>query len=130
MKQHHPLSATSTRRSVGLLCAAAALLLASGCASTRSVPLAIHSDPAGAFVVMQVKSPDQGASDWIYLGNTPLLAVREMPTKETEHASEIVLKVMKEGYIDQAKSWKGEAFLNEQDEKERIYWNPRMVPAR
>jgi hypothetical protein len=130
MKPQHLCFRASTGKALGLLCAAAALLAASGCASTRSVPLAIHSDPAGAFVVMQVKDEDQRASDWVYLGNTPLLAVREMPTKEIEDASEVVLKVMKEGYIDQAKSWKGEAFLKEESEKERIYWNPRLVPVR
>jgi hypothetical protein len=130
MKLQRAIVHLTARNSAGLLFAAAALLLASGCASTRSVPMAIHSDPAGAFVVMQVKSSDPRGADWVYLGNTPLLAVREMPTKEIENASEVVLKVMKEGYIDQAKSWKGEAFLSEQSEKERIYWNPRLVPVR
>jgi hypothetical protein len=104
--------------------------LASGCASSRNITMTIHSEPAGAYIVMQTRDAEQKAGEWIYLGNTPLNTIREVSKKEIKNAQAIVLRAMKEGYFDQSKVWKGEAFLDEHEQKGRIFWNPVMVPAR
>jgi hypothetical protein len=117
-------------RILQLLVAGAALLTAAGCASSRNIPFTIHSDPQGAYVMMQTQESDKPSSEWVYLGNTPLMMTREVNVKEIKNAKAIVIKVMKEGYFDQTKVWKGREFLNEEKEKGRIFWNPLLVPSR
>ena len=106
--------------------------LAAGCASTRVVPFTVQSDPLGAHVVYQVQSNAYGAEsthDWIYLGVTPVDIRREIATGQLRKADAFVLRVMKEGYLDQQRSWTGPEMLDELSAKKRVFWNPRLVPS-
>lgn len=102
-----------------------AVLAASACSSIEPVKITVHSDPPGGYVVMQQKS-----DDWIFLGNTPLVVVRQMDLDEVESSSGVLIKVMKEGYFEQSKQWGGPPFIKENDQKGGIFWNPRLVPSR
>ncbi len=104
------------------------MLLATGC-GTRQVSFTINSEPLGSYMVMQVLTPDNKISDWVYLGNTPLVMVREMKFAEIRRAT-ITMKVMKEGYFDQTKIWEGKGFIREFKDKGGIFWNPRLVTTR
>lgn len=105
-------------------------VLATGCASTRNVPFNIQSDPLGAYVVFQIGN-DAGAaqSDWVYLGNTPLVTTREYASNQLKRGNSIKIRVMKEGYFDQTKAWKGDELKAESRSEGRIFWNPRLVPS-
>ncbi len=107
---------------------ALAALLVSGCATTRSIPFTVQSDPLGAFVMYQVKSPHKAnTTDWIYLGNTPLDIRREISNVNLKRADAFVLRIMKEGYFDQQKEWKGTSLVDESKDKGRIFWSPRLI---
>ena len=108
----------------------AALVVLSGCSDQRNVHIKIHSVPKGAHVLYQVVGegvPCQG--QWIYLGNTPVQAVRLFSENKIEDADKITLKVMHRGYIEQVKEWDGASFWNEVEERDVIFWTPQMVPS-
>lgn len=104
-------------------------LLTAGCASSpKTVPFTVQSDPLGAYVVFQTQAGSV-QSDWVYLGNTPVTTTRNIDPDSIKDARSVALRVMKEGYFDQTKTWVGAEFLDEVEEKGRIYWNPRLVPS-
>ena len=108
------------------------LLSLTGCATQyKTVPLRVQSDPLGAYVLFQVQADakDERSYDWIYLGTTPLDTRRTVTETDLENADAFVVRVMKEGYLDQQKSWTGEQMVNEARSKGVVYWKPRMVPA-
>jgi hypothetical protein len=103
-----------------------------GCASPqKTVPFRVQSDPLGAMVLFQVQADvgDERSYDWIYIGNTPLDTRRSVSNRDLEHADAFVVRVMKDGYYDQQKSWTGEQLVNEARSKGVVYWKPRLVPA-
>jgi len=107
-----------------------AAVLAAGCASTRMVPFTVQSDPLGAHVLYQVQTPvtgTAGSTDWIYLGLTPVDLHREVGKTQLRKADAFVLRVMKEGYLDQQKSWTADELLDELRDKGKVFWNPRLV---
>ena len=107
----------------------ATTLLSAGCASsTKNVPLNIQSDPLGAYVVFQITRANGTKSDWVFLGNTPLLTTRQYSKEELRNENSIVLRVMKEGFFDQTKVFKGKELRQESKSKGRVFWNPRLVP--
>ncbi len=115
-----------------MLVATLAAAVLGGCASTRVVPFTVQSDPLGAHVVYQVQSEVRGtggAHDWIYLGVTPIDIRREIGNTQLRKADAFVLRVMKEGYLDQQRSWTGPEMLDELSTKKRVFWNPRLVPS-
>ncbi|KAA3625858.1 MAG: hypothetical protein DWQ08_08865 [Proteobacteria bacterium] len=120
----------STWRAGGVLCLAALL---GGCASTRVVPFTVQSDPLGAHVLYQVQTPGEGATttanDWIYLGLTPVDVRREISKSRFKANEAFVLRVVKDGYLDQQKSWSGDELADEMRDKEKVFWNPRLVPS-
>ncbi len=122
-------SMTVKSKSIFVLVAMTVLaLLMTGCATTRSIPFTVQSDPLGAFVMYQVKSPHEAnTTDWIYLGNTPLDVRREISNVNLKRADAFVLRIMKEGYFDQQKEWKGTTLIDESKQKGRIFWNPRLI---
>ncbi len=130
MKMRHMYTVLDRIHTGHLLGAGLIVLFITGCASTRDVPFAIYSEPQGAYVMFQVRDSEQKLSDWIYMGNTPLITRRDIDPEKIKKARTITIKVMKEGYFDQTKVWKGKEFLFERKDKGRIFWNPPLVPAR
>lgn len=114
-----------------LLLAAVAVVV-SGCASTiRTVPYKIQSDPLGAVVLYQIQADveDERTYDWIYLGLTPLDIRRAVAQTDLKRADAFVLRVMKDGYLEQRKSWTGEQLVKESRSKGAVFWNPLLVPS-
>lgn len=109
----------------------AAVLLLAGCAATyRTVSFKINSAPEGAFVVYRLSGPEIGlAPEWIYLGNTPLNAVRQLHEDFFDPENKLSIKVMRSGYVDQERDWSGEAFWDELEEYGRILWAPQLFPS-
>jgi hypothetical protein len=100
-----------------------------GCATgTRPVSFTINSEPPGGFIVLQFLQPE--ISDWIFIGNTPLVTVLQVDMEKVKVSRTITLKVMKQGYFDQTKVWEGKRFMNEFQQKGGVYWSPVLVPAR
>lgn len=118
--------------SIKFVAAAAVLLVLSGCASTvNTVPWKIQSDPLGAYVLYQVQrdKADEQNSDWIYLGITPLDIRRTVLSTDLKRADAFVIRVMKDGYLDQKKAWTGEQIVKEAKSKGAVFWNPRLIPS-
>jgi len=118
--------------SLKILTAAAVLLILSGCASAvKTVPWRIQSDPLGAYVLYQIQrdKQDEQNTDWIYLGITPLDIRRSVLSTDLKRADAFVIRVMKDGYLDQKKAWTGEQIVKEAKSKGAIFWNPRLVPS-
>ncbi len=108
------------------------LTLVAGCASTvRTVPFQIQSDPLGATVLYQVRADAQDSPnyDWIFLGHTPLDVRRAILSRDLKRADSFVIRVMKDGFLDQHKSWTGEQIVDEAKTKGGVFWNPRLVPS-
>lgn len=72
---------------------------------------------------MKMRDKESSEADWIYLGNTPLTTQREF-NEET-----MVLKIIKEGYHEQAKEWSVKEVEELYDDHGQIYWNPRLVKS-
>ncbi len=120
---------TTVIKSIGVI---AMLAVATGCASKiKTVPFKIQSDPLGAYVLYQVQADieDVRDFDWIYLGNTPLDTRRAIKSRDLKNADSFMIRVMKEGFLDQQKAWTGEQFIDEAKSKGAVFWNPRLIPA-
>ena len=96
----------------------------SGCSSKQSIKFNVHSEPEGAHMIYQ--SDD---SPWIYLGVTPLDVVEVLSGDQLEDDATVTLKVMRCGYLEQAKEWTGEELQQENEEKGMIFWTPRLIKA-
>lgn len=108
------------------------VLLLAGCSATKMLPLTVQSDPLGAHVLYQVQSKvkgSHGTTDWIYLGLTPLDVRREVGKTQLKKADAFVIKVVKDGYLDQQKAYTGREMVGEIEEKGRVFWNPRLVTS-
>jgi hypothetical protein len=115
----------------GFFCVVLVAIL-TGCASSvKTVPFKVQSDPLGAFVLYQIQADqyDDRNYDWIYLGNTPLDIRRTVNSTDLRRADAFVIRVMKEGYLDQQKAWTGEQLVKEAKKKGAVFWNPRLIPA-
>ncbi|MEM7193677.1 MAG: hypothetical protein AAF402_01920 [Pseudomonadota bacterium] len=128
MKQVKRSPATLAR----MLVVSIVFMIVTGCASSgvTTVPMKIQSDPLGAYVMFQVQGGDQSASyDWIFLGNTPVDVRKSIDESDWDHADAFVLRVMKEGYLEQQKSFTARDFYREVQEKDTVFWNPKLIPA-
>ncbi len=115
-----------------LLGVTAFALLMAGCGTAvKTVPFKVQSDPLGAYVMFQVQSDaeDERSYDWIFLGNTPVDTRRTISKKELKRADFFMVKVIKEGFLDQQKAWTGEQLVKESKSKGAVFWNPRLVPS-
>lgn len=112
---------TATKLSALLI---AALLLTACGNGKKNIAMKIHSDPLGAYVLMQVKYKGEEDSDWIYLGPTPV--VIEKPVR-LSNATTVSLKVMRPGFFEQVKTWKAKDFVREYKRNKKISWVPNMV---
>ena len=114
-----------------LFAVAISLSMAACSSPVRTVPLTIQSDPLGAYVMFQMQADreDERNYDWIFLGNTPLKVRRSMTKEQLEDADAFVIRVMKNGYHEQKKSYTGKQLVDEAKSKGTVYWNPRLVPS-
>ena len=115
-----------------ILFAIVSSLSIAACSSpVRTVPLTVQSDPLGAYVMFQMQADreDERNYDWIFLGNTPLKVRRSMTKEELEDADAFVIRVMKDGYHEQKKSYTGKQLVSEAKSKGTVFWNPRLVPS-
>jgi len=90
----------------------------------RDVSMKIHSDPLGAYALMQVKYSGNENSDWIYLGPTPITLDKSIIMDD---AVEVSLKVIRPGFFEQTKSWKPREFVKEHSKQGGILWVPSLV---
>jgi len=115
------LSAPFFRFSLGLV----VCLFISACgASKKNINLNLHSDPLGAYALMQVTYKGDENSDWIFLGPTPIDTDKMVLMKG---ATAVTFKVIKPGFYEQVKSWKAKDFLKEQKKNKSIVWVPNLV---
>ena len=107
------------------------LSIAACSSPVRTVPLTVQSDPLGAYVMFQMQADreDERNYDWVFLGNTPLKIRRSMTKEELEDADAFVIRVMKDGYHEQKKSYTGKQLVDEAKSKGTVFWNPRLVPS-
>ena len=113
------------RQSAGI--ALLATLTACGSSSPARVPFKIYSNPPGAYVVYQVQKQADQTSPWIYLGITPLESLQPFDGDALKRAEKVSLRVMKEGYFDQTKTWHGKDLVEEAGQRKMVFWNPSLV---
>ena len=102
-----------------------ACLLISACGSNKkNISMRLHSDPLGAYALMQVKYQGNEESDWIFLGPTPVSIDKRIVM---QGATSISLRVIRPGFYEQTKTWKAKDFLKEQKQQKQIIWTPNMV---
>ncbi|GAA6137989.1 hypothetical protein NBRC116583_17360 [Arenicella sp. 4NH20-0111] len=99
------------------------LLVACG-SSKKNIALKVHSDPLGAYALMQVKYKGKEDSDWIYLGPTPVVLDKKI---SFDGASSVSLKMIKSGYHEQVRTWAAKDFLKEYRQQKKISWVPALV---
>lgn len=100
-------------------------ILISACgANKKNISMKLHSDPLGAYALMQVKYKGNENSEWIFLGPTPIVVDKLVPMKG---ATSVSLKVIRPGFFEQVKTWKAKEFLKEQKKNKAIVWVPNMV---
>jgi len=114
--------------------ALATIVLVGGCttSSSRLVPFAVQSDPLGAHVLYKYTAgQDAGVDtgDWIYLGITPVDLRREVERIAFKRDDAFTLRVLKDGYLEQRKTWGGREIKEQLDSIGKVFWNPRLVPS-
>ncbi len=107
----------------------ACLLSFAGCSSMRDLPVTVASEPPGAVVLFNMSGPSakQGA-DWIFLGTTPIVVERTLNVRLLRRET-ITLRLLKEGYVEQQRSWSGRSVYEEMRRGGGVYWNPHLVPV-
>ncbi|MEO0367203.1 MAG: hypothetical protein AAF197_00300, partial [Pseudomonadota bacterium] len=79
-------------------------LFLTACGSNKKdVSLQVLSDPLGAYAMIQVSYENEEDSEWIFLGPTP---VEIQKTVSFDNAKTVSLKVIRQGFFDQVKTWK------------------------
>ena len=117
-----------SRNRVSLFTLLFGLAMLSSCADSKSVRFKINSVPKGAHVLYQVEGGDMPCQGkWVYLGNTPLQGVQQFNEGQLADADKITLRILHNGYHEQAREWDGESFWQEIEEKNVIFWTPELV---
>ena len=97
----------------------------SACGSSKkNSSMKVHSDPLGAYALMQVKYKGDENSEWIFLGPTPVIADKSI---KLDGATSVSLKVIRPGFFEQVKSWSIRDFKKEYNRTKRISWVPSLV---
>lgn len=112
-----------------ILTLAAVLGSLAGCASNKTIPMKVQSDPLGAYVLMKKRGNEAGDSDWIFLGNTPLTTQRRFHKDELTESQTVVLRLLKDGYLEQTKEWHGSELREIGNDDGQLFWNPKLVPS-
>ena len=102
------------------------LLLAACSSSPKQIPVAVHSDPLGAFTVMQVQFRNGSSSEWAYIGITPVDINRAFNISD---AKSVTIKVIKEGFFEQTKTWEIREFNDLVKSQGQVLWVPHLVKA-
>ena len=102
------------------------LIFVVGCGSSgrKEVPLALYSDPLGAYAILKVDYSDNRESDWIFLGPTPVKVSKSIDLKK---ARKVTIRVIRENFKDQTKSWTAKEFIQLSRDGDKIFWSPAMV---
>lgn len=100
-----------------------------GCASSRTIPMKVQSDPLGAYVFMKHKEGGGSESDWVFLGNTPLTTQRQFEKDSLGKSDVFVLRLLKDGYLEQIKEWQGREIRGIGQDDQPLFWNPKLVPV-
>lgn len=101
----------------------ASMLTACG-SSKKNFAMKIHSDPLGAYVLMQVKYKGDENPEWLFLGPTPVVLEKSV---SFDKATTVSLKVIRPGFYEQVKTWKAKDFVKEHKKYKKISWVPNMV---
>lgn len=115
-------------KAIRFIITAAATGLLVACASSQTIPMKIQSDPLGAYVLMKHKGAEDAESDWIFLGNTPVTTQRRFDKDELGSSEVLVLRLLKDGYLEQVKEWQGKELRRIGDDQP-LFWNPKLVPS-
>lgn len=100
-------------------------LSVSACGSSKkNFAMKIHSDPLGAYVLMQVKYKGDENPEWLFLGPTPVVLEKAV---SFDKATTVSLKVIRPGFYEQVKTWKAKDFVKEHKKYKKISWVPNMV---
>lgn len=108
---------------VALLVSLLSLLTACG-ANKQQIPISVLSDPLGAYALIKVDYEGRDQSDWIFLGATPVKLNREI---NFDDATKVTIKVFKEGFFEQVKTWPANEFLKEYRDRDKVLWLPSLV---
>ncbi len=103
-----------------------ALSLAACSSSPKQTPVAVHSDPLGAFTIMQVQYRDGTNSEWVYIGVTPVDINRAF---DISNAKTVAIRVMKEGFFEQTKAWEIGEFNDLVKSQGQVLWVPHLVKS-
>jgi len=101
-----------------------ATLAACGSNGKKNVAMNIHSDPLGAYLLMQVKYKGDENPEWVFLGPTPVVQEKAINYRG---ATSVSLKVIRPGFFEQTKSWKAKDFFKEHRQHKKIRWVPSLV---
>lgn len=97
----------------------------SACGSSKkNFSMKVHSDPLGAYALMQVKYKGDENPEWIFLGPTPVIVDKSI---RLDGASSVSLKVIRPGFFEQVKSWNIKDFKKEYSRDKKISWVPSLV---
>ncbi len=107
-----------------LIIALTALVVGCGSTARKEVPLAVFSDPLGAYALLKVDYSDNRDSDWIFLGATPVKISKSI---DFEKAKKVSLRVIRENFADQTKTWSAKEFKKASTRDNKIFWSPAMV---
>ena len=101
-------------------------LLIVGCSSSarKEVPLNLYSDPLGAYALLKVDYTDERDSDWIFLGATPVKISKSIDFKK---AKKVSMRVIREGFVEQTKTWSAKEFRQLSKSDNKIFWSPAMI---
>ena len=99
-------------------------MLAACGSGKKNISMNVLSDPLGAYAMMKVTYENEDQSDWIFLGPTPIDMQRQVIFA---NAKTVSLKVIRNGFFEQVKTWKAKDFIKEHKANDGITWVPNMV---
>ncbi len=113
------------KKTIRLLLVLAVASTVSACGSSKkNFAMKVHSDPLGAYALMQVKYKGDENPEWIFLGPTPIVVDKSI---KLSGASSVSLKVIRPGFFEQVKSWSIKDFKKEYSRTKKISWVPSLV---
>jgi len=101
-----------------------ALIVGCGSSARKEVPLTLYSDPLGAYGLLKVDYSDERDSDWVFLGSTPIKISKSIDFKK---AKKVSLRIIREGFTDQTKTWSAKEFKKITKGETKILWSPALI---